>query len=278
MFVSFFFQLSQTDWPTHRRRSMSFYESNFVRVLDMIERSHSHLIFFSDEPSMLTLCKGRTGIKSVFRRKESFWAWTQVDAIRAAMRCRHNRFLVPEFFSASYVALSLCKFQALADVSMTTLEPCVWIDAGLRETMLLDSVDCKWKKPGLHVTLFAPPAPCDKWITECPGAFVMGGCFGGSGPDVRRLHTTSQALLKELWTQGTSANDQQVLSLLYRRMPSWFHAQRAFTTIVPWIGVGKWNHALQILESESIERVTDLRWLFLLVIACAWISVHKNAS
>jgi hypothetical protein len=279
MFVSFFFVLDQSAWPQQRKRPKQFYLDNVCGVLDLVVRNKHGMVLFSDDDEMLTLCASR-GVHAVRRGLDSFWAWNQLDAIRRAMKPRLHRFNVPEFFSPEYVALQLCKFQALHDVSLTTQQACVWIDAGLLSSMLpqeplLDS----WSRGGIHITQFAPTAPLESWVTELPGAFVMGGCFGGAGPDVRRLFAASKSLLQELWENETSANDQQTLSLLYMRYPSMFHVQKAFTTAIPFIGKGKWEHVLGCMTSEFKEHYNDLRWIGMFAIAIAAVlATYKNAS
>jgi hypothetical protein len=107
----------------------------------------------------------------------------------------------------------------------------------------------------------------------------MGGCFGGFGPDVRRLFAASKSLLRELWENEESANDQQTLSLLYMRHPSMFHVQKAYTTAIPFIGKGKWEHVLGCVTSEFKEHYTDLRWIGLLAISIVVVlASYKNAS
>jgi len=279
MFVSFFFSLDQSSWPQSRRRPKQVYLDNLSALLHFIAQNRHELVFFSDDEDVLSLCavQGATPIR---RSLNSFWAWNQLDAVRRAMKPRHKRFSVPEFFSAEYVALQLCKFEALSDVSKTTLQPCVWIDAGLKSYMLPRKPLLKsWSRGGIHTMQFAPTAPLESWVLELPGAFLMGGCFGGFGPDVRRLFKASKSLLKELWANEQSANDQQILSLLYMRHPSMFHVQKAFTAVIPFIGKGKWEHVLGGMTSETDEYHTDLRWIgILLGVACLMLATYKNAS
>ena len=123
---------------------------------------------------------------------------------------------------------------------------------------------------------FAPVAPCEAWVLELPGAFLMGGCFGGYGPDVRRLETHVRSTLHELWSRGVSANDQQMLSVLYLRAPSMFHVQKAFTAWIPWIGSGKWNHVLRGLTSETDQYDTDMRVCVASVVILLWLLFHKR--
>jgi len=279
MFVSFFFVLDQTSWPQKRQRPKQFYLDNISGVLHLIAQNKHKIVMFSDDDEMLSLCAAQGAI-AIRRELTSFWAWSQLDAIRQAMRPRHKRFAVPEFFSAEYVALQLCKFQALADVSMRTREPCVWIDAGLKSYMLpRKPFLTSWSRSGIHCIQFAPTAPIEAWVTELPGAFLMGGCFGGFGPDVRRLFAQSKSLLQELWAKEKSANDQQILSLLYMRAPSMFHVQKAYTAWIPFIGTGKWEHVLMGMTSETDENQTDLRWIgIFLLVACLVLTTYKNAS
>jgi len=279
MFVSFFYTLDQSSWPPARRRPKQVYLHNLLALLQCIAQNRHTLVFFSDDEDALTLC-ALHGATPIRRSLNSFWAWNQLDAVRRAMKPRHNRFSVPEFFSPEYVALQLCKFEALSDVSMTTLQPCVWIDAGLKSYMLpRKPLLQSWVHGGIHTIQFAPTAPLEWWVLELPGAFLMGGCFGAFGPDVRRLFAASKSLLQELWANEQSANDQQILSLLYLRHPSMFHVQKAFSAVIPFIGKGKWEHVLAGMTSETEEYHLDLRWIGILMgVACLALVTYKNAS
>jgi hypothetical protein len=278
MFVSFYFELDQMAWPQARRRPKSFYLKNFSDVLHMIVSQGHSLLLFSNDTDMLQMCQGKAGVHAVKRELSSFWTWTQLDAIRNAMTPRWKRFSVPEFFSAEYVALQLCKFQALADASLLTMEPCIWIDSGLRlrHSVLQPPLLSQWTRGGIHVMQFAPVAPCESWVLEMPGAFLMGGCFGGFGPDVRRLDRVARSVLQDLWSRSVSANDQQLLSVLFLRMPTMFHTQKAFTTWVPWIGSGRWDDVLLCTTSETEERFVDMRLCVVSVLVFLILLLHKK--
>lgn len=276
MFVSFFYELDQLGWPASRRRPKQLYLKNFLHVLQMIESQGHRLLLFSNDNDILKMCTGKDQVIAVQRELQSFWAWSQLDAIRRAMARRKNRFSVPEFFSAEYVALQLCKFEALSDASLRTVEPCIWIDAGLKQSMLQSKLLSSWTRGGIHVVQFAPTAPCETWVVELPGAFLMGGCFGGFGPDVRRLEKLSRAILRELWSRETSANDQQLLSIMFLRAPDMFHVQKAFKAFVPWIGRGEWDNVLLSVASETAERVTDMRLCVAAVALVLFLLLYKR--
>lgn len=255
MFVSFFFDLPG------KKRPLQTYAQAFEKVLQLVESQHETLTFFSNNDTLLDIAKAFKCCNVEIVSPDTFWAWTQRDAIAAAMRSRKGRFGTSEFEDFSYVAIQLCKFEAVARVSLQVFdEPVVWIDAGLRASALVPAFNLNWAHDGkVHVVQSGQLPVCESWIFELPGSHIMGGCFGGFPHAMQRLHAQTTQLLKQFWSQSISLNDQQVLSVLQRRNPTEFHCQRAFRQWIPCISGPQWHNVLQILEDPNKETFQDFR-------------------
>lgn len=252
MFVTFFYAIDRTEWPKKWQRSISDYYVRFEELVKVLDGKH--IIVYSNDPTIQTISQKYFHCRFIFKELQSFEVWNQRSFIQTALSKRWFSFNVPEFFSADYIALQLCKFQALHDSSLLTndpKEPIIWIDAGLRSQHLNSQFHVNWTIDKIHATQFTALPFCERFITEFPGAFIMGGCFGGFGVQVRRLYKETSQILQELYANNRCANDQQVLSLLYWRKPNLFHLQKSFRQWIPFYGSPKWDNVLQILDSET---------------------------
>jgi hypothetical protein len=256
MFVSFFYALDRSSWPSKWKRATVDYYARYEALLQTLQGKK--LVMFSNDVHIQKISQKYSSCQYIQKDLDTFQAWQQRENIQKGLQKRWLHFNVPEFFSKEYIALQLCKFEALHMASYETRhprEPIVWIDAGIRkESLQRTNFQLDWTQSGIHVTQFTALPICERYITEFPGAFLMGGCFGGFGVYVRRLFVEAQLLLDELYGTEQCANDQQVLSLLFWRKPNLFHVQKAFKQYIPFYGVGKWAEVLQIIDNEEKQQ------------------------
>lgn len=265
MYVTFFYPLDRSAFPSKWQRDLEFYYRQFEKLL---EKNSQKIIVFSSDQNIKSICQKFFHAQFIFWEKKNFYVSGFQDTIQKCIQKNFFHFNVPEFFSSEYISLQLYKFEVLYKVSLMVQdpsEPIIWIDAGILYVKNIEQSSYKsnWIQPGIHVTQFTAAPICERWITFFPGAYIMGGCFGGQGVYVRRLFYESVQLLHELWEKNISANDQQILSILHYRKPSFFHVQKAFTQWIPYYGSGHWSKAIRILDSEKEESYKNFQWIFL---------------
>lgn len=276
MYVTFFYPLNRSLFPKKWQRPVSFYYEKFQQLL---EKNVEEIIVYSSDLNIQSICKKFFHVQFIFWEIEKFWIWKKRKIIQECLNKNFFSFNVPEFFSVDYIALQLCKFEALYLASLLTINPVVWIDAGILyipKVNTISSFQIHWTKPGIHAIQFTAKPCNERWITLVPGAYIMGGCFGGYGVYIRRLFYESKILLEELWEKHISANDQQILSILHYRKPNLFHLQKAFKQWIPFYGSGFWNSALLIIESEEKENYKNYQWISLLLVFCILFYYYKK--
>jgi hypothetical protein len=267
MFVTFFYALNRKGWPKKWTRSTSDYYERFEKLL--IDLKDKSIVVYTDDEKIQSISKKYSHSYSIFKSLQTFQTWNQLEFIKQGLSKKWFTFNVPEFFSEEYIALQLCKFEALYISSFLVSnpkEPLVWIDAGLRQQLTQSNFTCDWKKEAIHVTQFTALPFCERYITEVPGAFLMGGCFGGTGVLIRRLYKETTEILQELYSTNQCANDQQVLSILYWRKPFMFHVQKSYTQYIPFYASANWKNVLQILDSESKEFKKEYHGIILFIL------------
>jgi hypothetical protein len=261
MLVTFLYELPRMV----NKRPFSKYLQQLRKLLTIVQNNGIKIRVFLDDDETWELCTYFSCCVPVRRPRSAWWASGQKESIISAMKHRKNRFSVPEFCDEDYVTLMLCKFEALHVVSMDTMEACFWVDAGLLDSMFRETLEDQVPSPGIHAVQFSALPPCEAWIYEFPGAHIMGGCFGGHGPDVRRLFLQSKDVLHKFWEQGISLNDQQLLSVLHVRAPSQFRLRRQYIQWIPLWSRGLWNRVLCILDTSIDESVGSWPLVFLVV-------------
>ena len=262
MLVTFLYRLQSVKRPFPK------YLQQLRKLLTIVQNNNLKIRVFLHDDETFKLCAEFSCCKALRRPKRLWWAHTQLDAIASAMQRRKQRFSVPEFCSEEYVSLVLCKFEALHISSLDTMEPCFWVDAGLLDWMLRDTLTDSVTTNGIHAVQFGAVPPCEAWIYELPGAHIMGGCFGGKGPDVRKLFGDSKSLLKEFWSRNISLNDQQLMSVLHVRSPSRFQLRRQYEQWFPLVSRGLWSRVLCVLDGSQDEALGSrpLVWMVVLVL------------
>jgi hypothetical protein len=274
MFVTFFYALNRKGWPKKWSRSTSEYYERFEQLLiDLKEKS---IVVYSDDDKIQTISQKYTNSSFVYKPLDTFNTWNQRECIQKGLSKKWLTFNVPEFFSKEYIALQLCKFEALYISSFlvnNSKEPIVWIDSGLRKQSTESNFTCNWKREAIHVTQFTALPFCERFITEVPGAFLMGGCFGGTGVFVRRLYKETNEILQELYSTNQCANDQQVLSILYWRKPFMFHVQKSYTQYIPFYASANWKNVLQILDSETKEFKKEYHTIILFILLLLFLCI-----
>ena len=245
----------------------------------MAQRNSLRITVFSDDMETETLCRKFSSCQHKRKKRTEWWAMQNVERVRTAMKHRLQRFSVPEFCDPEYISLTLCKFEALHDVSLETLDPCVWIDAGLRDYAFRDTVRIQIDTPQIYAAQFSPRPICEAWVYELPGSHIMAGCFGGRGVDVRRLFADSKRLLDEFWKRDISLSDQQTLSILDLRNPDRFRLRQHFTQWIPFMSRGHWNACLSILDHTLAEtRHQPAVFVWCLLAFAAMVLLDKNVA
>lgn len=262
MLVTFLYHLPKV------KRPFSHYLQQLRKLLTLVQKNGLTIRVFFDDNETSDLCSEFSCCVPSRRPQHAWWAVSQQDAIASAMKPRKERFSVPEFCSEEYVGLVLSKFEALYLASLETMDCCFWIDAGLLDYMLRDNLKDYVTNSGIHAVQFGSVPLCEAWIYELPGSHIMGGCFGGKGPDVRRLFTQSVNVLKEFWKRSISLSDQQLLSILHVRFPSQFHVKCQFEQWVPLVSRGMWSRVLSVIDKSEDEAVGSLPAVFLMFALC----------
>ena len=265
MYVTFLYEIDRSSWLEYTR-PFDDYLKNFQKLLEGM----TDILIFGDDDRVEKLAKTN------FYRKplKEFFYWSNRDRIENALQHRLFNHKTPEFFSAEYIALQLCKFEALEFAARKyPNENIVWIDGGLRPKMIRDW-NIKWSSPKIHVTQMLPIKWFEFEILTFPCAFILGGCFGGPSQELLWLSSIVKSSVQELWAQNKSANDQQILSILFMRYPEKFIAGKiydSFRTLIPRI---KWDHAcIAVNDDERFKySKTSFNFVYVLIVL---VLVHK---
>ena len=209
------YELDRSTWPKRYARSFDDYLQRWEALLASLA---GQVIAFGDDSRVQAIAERYATY--ITKPKESWPSWS-LDTAQACVARKYSK-EVPEWFSAEYVCLTLCKFDAMQyAIKNFDAKQWVWIDGGLRETMIPETWDVNWTPQKVYVALQKPLRP-------------LGGCFGGDAESMlwfcEELRNTSQALAEK----GECGSDQELMEMVYTRHPQRFAGKKAYN-------VSKWR-------------------------------------
>ena len=265
IFVTFLYELDRSSWSKFQR-SFEDYLKKFEALLQAVLYDlQSEIVVFGDDPRIGDLCSKFPQCFYVSKPLKSWNVYNTLPRIQQNLDTKRGRFKVPEFFSQEYICLQLIKFEAVQLVcKKESHENIIWIDAGLHSHLLPADWTIKWKSPDkIHALQIGPMPWWERWVLETPTVSIAGTCWGGSQRAMSLLCTRVLNLHEESLQKGQVGNDQQYLSILFKRYPQDFLVKRSFTNF----GLHSsqnFNHVVDSVLDESYpENVRNYFLLFL---------------
>ena len=210
------YELDRSTWPKRYARTFDDYLQRWEALLASLS---GQVIAFGDDDRVQAIAERYATY--IQKPLQSWPSWSSLESARACV-ARKYRNDVPERFSAEYVCLQLCKFDAMQyAIERFDAKEWVWIDGGLRETMIPKTWDVKWPRRKVYVALQKPQRP-------------MGGCFGGDAESVLWLCEEMRNLREALAVKGECGNDQELLEVVYSKHPHRFEGRKSYN-------ISKWR-------------------------------------
>lgn len=214
MYVTFLYELDRRTWPKKWHRDFSDYLTRFEATLKSLRGKQ--VISYGNDDRVKAIAERYSNYTT---KPISEWnSWKDLELTRVAIQKKYKED-VPENFSAEYVCLQLCKFDAVLESGAQ-----IWIDGGLRESMTPSTWDRELDSL-IQIRHFLPPTNGD-FFSGPQHTFVVGTCFASS--DLTWLCKKMAETSKQLLSEGKCGYDQQILSYLYTKYPQKFSARKAY--------------------------------------------------
>jgi hypothetical protein len=230
MYVTFLYELDRSSWSKFHR-SFDDYLKKFEALLQSLK---TQITVFGDDSRVREICF-KYGQCTFYSKPLKSWnVYTTLARITTNLDKKRGRFRVPEFFSEEYICLQLVKFEAVQMVCRENVEReneiIIWIDAGLHSHLMPKSWKIYWSMPDkIHALQIGPMPWSERWVLETPSVCIAGTCWGGSQKAMQVLSTKVLHLHEETLQKGLVGNDQQYLSIIFKRHTSEFLVKRSFT-------------------------------------------------
>jgi hypothetical protein len=275
-FVTFLYELDRTAWPDKWKRSFQNYLKKFKRLL---ESDIPSLLVFSDDSRVEDLIQRVNNPRVVHIRRSlrSWSSWKQLPLIEQALHKKRGKFNVPEFFSAEYICLQLCKADAIMYATELTTQCIFWIDAGFG--YLPSSWNVDWSDSKLHFLQIGHVSSTLININT-PTVHFSGGLWGGVSLEMKWFCETVRERNAQLLDNGECANDQQLFSIIHRENPHRFipHISYQLGLPFPILLDGHWTtysipqyDIYKVFQSSTIHSSPSTSTLYTFASACIFL-------
>lgn len=259
MYVTFLYELDRRTWRGYQRGF-----DNYLARWDALFHSlkGQEVVAFGDDDRVQAIAR-KYPVTYIPYPLELWTSWSHLETTRKSIAAKYSD-TVPERFSAEYVCLQLCKFDALRYATeLFDAREWVWIDGGLRPEMIPKTWYTDWSENKIYVSLMSPSKPYRENSIN-----IMGGCFGGDTASVRWVCDQINDSRKLLASQGRCGNDQELLTLIHSKHPKHFVNRKAYKK-GPWgIYDTQWTYLCAAIGKEEPTDDTPIGLYLVVFFTC----------
>ena len=266
-YVTFLYELNRDSWPEQWRRPFQDYLQRWKATLESLSKSGQRVIAFGDDARVESIAQTFSPrITYIAYPLQNWDSWDSLEKTKLAVLAKFNS-RVPEHFSAEYICLQLCKFDAMRfaiEHFQDNADTWIWVDGGLRDNMTPSTWKVFWREPTkIQISLFKPYNSVigdklyDSYYNTYYFTYVIGTCWGGTAANMLWLCAQVKQISKNLLRKGSCGNDQQILSMIHSSYPERFSTRKAYSTNMLGLLKERWDFACSAVNSNINEPEND---------------------